>query len=141
MAPEGLEELPNLPIIRRYRHSPKCRLSFEGRAPARPGVNLRSQWTFGDADRSGVVSSISNVHKPRDRYHYHRFEVYQPDVSKARGGDLRQAVLVARPRPSSTLFSAFRTLEGVNPPRTPHYKGFLDSYLHVYSRVVGPCGY
>ena len=54
-----------------------------------------------DPERPGLVVTILNIHRPRDRSHYERFAVYPRVVLPQRRGDERDAVLAAgaRPRP------------------------------------------
>ena len=48
-----------------------------------------------DPDRPGLVVTLLNVHRPRDRSHYERFAVLPRVVLPQRRGDQRDAVLTA----------------------------------------------
>ena len=52
-----------------------------------------------DHDRPGLVVTILNIHKPRDRSHYERFAAYHQSFYRSRRSDQRHAVLASRPRP------------------------------------------
>ena len=52
-----------------------------------------------DDERPGLVVTLLNVHRPRDRSHYERFEAYHETVLPRGRGDERDAVLGAGARP------------------------------------------
>ena len=50
-----------------------------------------------DPERPGLVVTIFNIHKPRDRSHYERFAAYHETFLPQRRSDQRDAILAARP--------------------------------------------
>ena len=52
-----------------------------------------------DDERPGLVVTLLNIHKPRDRSHYERFEAYHASFYRAVEVDERDAVRAARRRP------------------------------------------
>ena len=51
-----------------------------------------------DADRPGLVVTIFNVHKPRDRSHFERFSYYHQTFLSERRGHERHSFFAARAR-------------------------------------------
>jgi len=52
-----------------------------------------------DHDRPGLVVTILNIHKPRDRSHYEHFAAYHESFYRQCRGDERDALLAQGPRP------------------------------------------
>ena len=71
-----------------------------------------------DRERPGSGGHDPNVHKPRDRSHYERFEVYPRVVLPQRRGDQRDAVL-ARARSTGVWRGRWWPWRGRAPPMTP----------------------
>jgi hypothetical protein len=84
-----------------------------------------------DEDRPGLVVTLLNMHKPRDRSHYERFESLSRGVLPRGGGDERHAVLrrvrSIAPSRGSPWPSRATCSRCSHPHKAPHAYGMLPT--------------
>ena len=78
-----------------------------------------------DDERPGLVVTLLNVHRPRDRSHYERFGAWHESFYRGRRGDQRDPLLAAGHRPGYR-----RGHRGARPPGTPEADGACASSRH-----------